>query len=125
MKSQAPQHRQRLGELFVAFAGGEAGELAVDHDVIFEDIRVAEDGTAVAVGANGAIANIDAAGGVTLQTVGTASLHTIHIHHDTNGYAAGDDGTVILTNDSGLTWQMGPNVGRTVRGVDAIGFGHR
>lgn len=99
--------------------------LTVDPGVIFDDIRVADDGTAVAVGANGAIANIDAAGGVTLQTVGTASLHTIHIHHDTNGYAAGDDGTVILTNDSGLTWQMGPNVGRTVRGVDAIGFGHR
>jgi ligand-binding sensor domain-containing protein len=99
--------------------------LAVDPGVTFDDIRVADDGTAVAVGANGAIANIDAAGAVTLQTVGTASLHTIHIHHDTNGYAAGDDGTVILTNDSGLTWQMGPNVGRTVRGVDAIGFGHR
>ncbi len=99
--------------------------LAVDPSIVFDDLRVNEDGSGVAVGANGAIANIDVHGGVTLQYVGTASLHTIHVHHDTTGYAAGDDGTVLVTDDSGLTWRLGPNVGRTVRGVDEIGFGHR
>lgn len=100
-------------------------QLVIDPSVMFDDIRVNEDGSAVAVGENGAIANIDVNGGVTLQYVGTASLHTIHIHHDTKGYAGGDGGTVLITDDSGLTWRMGPNVERTVRGVDEIGFGHR
>jgi photosystem II stability/assembly factor-like uncharacterized protein len=100
-------------------------QLAVDPSIVFDDIRVMDDGSGVAVGESGAIANIDAAGGVTIQYAGTASLHTIHIHHDTTGYAAGDDGQVLVTDDSGLTWRIGPNVGRTVRGVDEIGFGHR
>jgi photosystem II stability/assembly factor-like uncharacterized protein len=99
--------------------------LAVDPSIVFDDLRVNEDGSAVAVGENGAIANVDVHGGVTLQYVGTSSLHAIHVHHDTTGYAAGDGGTVLVTDDAGLTWRVGPNVGRTVRGVDEIGFGHR
>ncbi len=99
--------------------------LAVDPSLVFDDIRVNTDGSATAVGANGAIANIDAFGGVTIQYVGDKSLHTLHIHHDTTGYAAGDDGQVLVTHDLGLTWRIGPNVGRTVRGVDEIGYGHR
>jgi photosystem II stability/assembly factor-like uncharacterized protein len=99
--------------------------LSVDSSIVFDDIRVGQDGSAVAVGAGGAIANIDPSGTVAVQYVGAADLHTLHIHHDTTGYAGGDDGTVLLTYDSGLTWQLGPNVGRTVRGVDEIGFGHR
>jgi len=99
--------------------------LAVDASVVFDDIRVNDDGSATAVGSDGAVANIDRFGTVALQNVGAAYLHTIHIHHDTTGYAGGDDGTVLITHDSGLTWQAGPNVGRTVRGVDEIGFGHR
>lgn len=100
--------------------------LQVDPSVVFDDIRVNENGTATAVGANGAIANIDANGTVALQYVGASALHTIHIEADeANGYAAGDDGQVLITHDLGLTWQPGPNVGRTVRGVDEIGFGHR
>lgn len=99
--------------------------LEVDPSIVFDDIRVKEDGSAVAVGAGGAIANIALDGTVTLQYVGTSTLHTIHIHGDEMGYAGGDDGQVLITEDAGLTWRVGPNVERTVRGVDGIGFNHR
>lgn len=99
--------------------------LAVDPNLVFDDLRVESDGSAVAVGEYGVIANIDAAGNVTTQYVGGLTLHALHIHHDTTGYAAGADGQVLVTEDKGLTWRIGPNVGRTVRGVDEVGFGHR
>ena len=99
--------------------------LAVDPSIVFDDIRVNEDGSAVAVGAGGAIANIDSDGRVSVQYVGDADLHTIHIHHDSMGYAGGDAGQVLITEDFGRTWRIGPNVERTVRGVDEIGFNHR
>ena len=38
--------------------------------------------------------------------------------------AAGVGGQIWLTRDSGWTWEMGPNVGRTVLGADEIGIGH-
>jgi photosystem II stability/assembly factor-like uncharacterized protein len=104
-------------------------QLAVDPAITFEDVGIADDGSAVAVGTAGAIANIDASGAVTVQRVGTADLHTLHIasgyEDSAAGFAAGDGGQVLLTHDAGATWALGPNVGRTVRGVDAIGFGHR
>jgi photosystem II stability/assembly factor-like uncharacterized protein len=103
--------------------------LANDAALTFEDVRLAEDGSAVAVGANGAIANIDPSGRVSIQYVGTTDLHALHIADpdatDAIGYAAGDGGEVWITGDSGLTWTAGPNVGGTVRGIDEIGFGHR
>jgi photosystem II stability/assembly factor-like uncharacterized protein len=99
--------------------------LDVDPSIVFDDLRVNEDGTAVAVGANGAIANVALDGSVAVHYVGDLSLHTIHIHDDEMGYAGGDAGQVLITEDSGLTWRIGPNVGRTVRGVDGIGFNHR
>ena len=99
--------------------------LSVDPSLTFDDIRVQEDGSAVAVGANGAIANVAADGTVSVQQVGALGLHTLHIDEEPDGYAAGDDGQVLVTHDFGLTWQLGPNVGRTVRGIDEIGFGHR
>jgi photosystem II stability/assembly factor-like uncharacterized protein len=99
--------------------------LAVDPSLIFEDIRVNLDGSATAVGIDGVVANIDRFGTVSIQHAGDKSLHTLHIHHDSTGYAAGDDGQVLITYDLGQTWRQGPNVGGTVRGVDAIGFGHR
>ncbi len=103
-------------------------QLAVDPSLVFDDVRLAEDGSAVAVGAGGAIANIDASGAVSVQHVGSADLHTLHIADpdsvDAIGYAAGDAGEVLITRDAGATWTMGPNVGKTVRGVDEIGFGH-
>ena len=59
--------------------------LAVDGT--FDDVRIGEDGTAVAVGAGGAIANIDATGAVALQHVGSSDLHTVHIaDNDWGGY---------------------------------------
>jgi len=99
--------------------------LSVDPSIVFDDIRVNLDGTATAVGADGAIANVELNGSVALQYVGDKTLHTIHIHDDEIGYAGGDDGQVLITEDSGLSWRIGPNVGRTVRGVDGIGFNHR
>jgi photosystem II stability/assembly factor-like uncharacterized protein len=99
--------------------------LTVDPSIVFDDLRVNEDGSAVAVGSNGAIANVDVDGAVTVQYVGDKTLHTIHLHDDEMGYAGGDDGQVLVTDDLGLTWRIGPNVGRTVRGVDGIGFNHR
>ncbi|HEY5922159.1 MAG TPA: YCF48-related protein [Kofleriaceae bacterium] len=99
--------------------------LDVDPSIVFDDLRVNLDGTAVAVGANGAIATVGLNGAVAVQYVGDKGLHTIHIHDDEMGYAGGDDGQVLITEDSGLTWRIGPNVERTVRGVDGIGFNHR
>lgn len=99
--------------------------LAVDPSIVFHDIRVNADGSAVAVGAHGAIANIDVTGGVSVQYAGDSTLYTLHTHHDATGYAAGEGGAVLVTDDVGLTWREGPNVGRTVLGVDEIGFGHR
>lgn len=94
---------------------------------VFDDIRIGDDGSAVAVGAAGAIANIDASGAVTVQHAGTADLHALHIAEgdEDTGFAAGDGGQVLLTHDGGATWALGPNLGRTVLGVDAIGIGHR
>lgn len=112
--------------LWRSINGGATFEpLAVDERYVFDDVSVDVDGSAVAVGAGGAIANIDRFGGVTVQRVGTADLHTVHIHHDTSGYAAGDGGVVLVTSDRGTTWRNGVDVGRTVRGVDEIGLGHR
>jgi len=103
--------------------------LAVDPTVAFDDVRIAADGSAVAVGAAGTIANVDASGTVALQHAGTAGLHTLHIADpdsvDATGYAAGDGGQILVTHDSGLTWSLGPTLGATVWGVDEIGDGHR
>jgi photosystem II stability/assembly factor-like uncharacterized protein len=108
-----------------ANAGRTWEPLATDQSIAFEDIRVNADGSAVAVGENGAIAVIDRGGAISVQYVGDATLHTLHTHHDAMGYAAGDDGRVLITEDAGHTWRIGPDVGGTVLGVDAIGVGHR
>ncbi|MDB4958775.1 MAG: hypothetical protein JWO36_6344 [Myxococcales bacterium] len=102
---------------------------ALATDLAFDDVRIAEDGSAVAVGAGGMIANIDPSGHVSTQQVGTADLHTLHIADadspDAAGYAAGDGGQVLITQDFGASWTLGPNLGRTVWSVDVIGTGHR
>jgi photosystem II stability/assembly factor-like uncharacterized protein len=109
--------------------GQHFSSLAVDSSIAFEDVRIGDAGNAVAVGANGAIASIAVGGAVTVQTVGTATLHTLHIadldSEDAVGYAAGEGGQVLITHDGGLHWAFGPNVGATVLGVDEIGDGHR
>lgn len=102
--------------------------IAVDPALQLDAVRLEEDGSAVAVGAGGAIARIDPSGAVDVQHVGTADLHAIQIEDaDTSdglGYAAGDGGAVLLTRDGGRSWTPGPNLGRSVRGMDDIGFGH-
>jgi photosystem II stability/assembly factor-like uncharacterized protein len=103
--------------------------LAVDRSITFEDVRIGDGGNAVAVGANGAIANISLGGLVGVQHVGTATLHTLHIadldSDDAVGYAAGEGGQVLITRDGGASWVFGPQVGKTVLGIDEIGDGHR
>ncbi|HEX7840364.1 MAG TPA: YCF48-related protein, partial [Kofleriaceae bacterium] len=110
--------------------GGRSWSPLAGGDARFDDVRIDETGGAVAVGSGGAIAHISEAGEVTLSRVGTADLHTIHIaeveDEDTApGFTAGEGGQVFITHDGGRTWASGPNVGRTVFGLDQIGTGHR
>ena len=108
----------------------DAGHTFAKLDAVgqFDDVRIGLDGRAIAVGAGGAIATVDASHHATVQHVGTADLHALHVPDpdaiDGLGYAAGDGGQVLVTRDSGATWTMGPNVGRTVFGIDEIGDFH-
>jgi photosystem II stability/assembly factor-like uncharacterized protein len=110
--------------------GGVSWSPLASGDTRFDDVRIDETGQAVAVGSGGAIAHISESGEVSVSRVGTADLHTIHIAEvddlDTApGFTAGDGGQVFITRDGGKTWSAGPNVGRTVLGLDQIGGGHR
>jgi photosystem II stability/assembly factor-like uncharacterized protein len=103
--------------------------LAGSGNVRFDDARIDETGEALAVGSGGTIAHITAGGAVTLQQVGVADLHAVHIADSDDGdeaagFAAGDDGRVFITRDSGVTWSPGPTVNGTVLGLDMIGAGH-
>ncbi len=103
--------------------------LTTNNDLTFDDVRIAADNTAIAVGAGGAIAMIDADGHVLSQHVGTSDFHTLRISGagwgDAKSYAAGDDGQVWESSDLGWTWTRGPKVGAAVYGIDQIGLGHR
>jgi len=104
--------------------------LTVDAGLSFADVRINDDGEAVAVGTAGTIARIDGEGRVLVQHVGSTDLKTVHIAeigdgYTATGYAAGVGGQIYMTTDGGWTWTVGPNVGRTVLGVDEIGDGHR
>ena len=97
---------------------------------IYDDVRISDEGDALAVGTGGAVAHIPATGAASVQLLGTADLHTIHLaepdeHANSVGYAAGEGGQVWITKDGGSTWAKGPNAGATVLGVDEIGDGHR
>lgn len=110
--------------------GGRSWSPLAGGDARFDDVRIDEAGQAVAVGSGGAIAHISEAGEVTLQHVGTADLHTIHLaevedEDSAPGFTAGEGGQVFITRDGGRTWTSGPNVGRTVFSLDQIGSGHR
>lgn len=94
-----------------------------------EDVNILDDNTITAVGAAGAIVHVSF-GSVSVQHVGAADLHTVHLSGWADddaviGYAAGEGGEVLVTHDGGWTWENGPNVGRTVFGADQIGLGHR
>jgi photosystem II stability/assembly factor-like uncharacterized protein len=110
--------------------GGRSWSPLSGGDARFDDVRIDETGRAIAVGSGGALAHVSEAGEVTLQHVGTADLHTIHIGDEDDedspeGFTAGDGGQVFITRDGGRTWTSGPNVGRTVLSLDQIGSGHR
>jgi photosystem II stability/assembly factor-like uncharacterized protein len=95
----------------------------------FDAVRIGEDGEALAVGSGGALAHISNGGLVTMQQLGNADLHAIHLAETDDaataaGFAAGDNGRVFITLDGGRTWRDGPNVGGKVLGADMIGEGH-
>jgi len=103
--------------------------ITVDASFKYEDARIEDSGEAVAVGAAGVVSRIDSENRVLTQRVGTADLKTLHIAPAKDGYAgigyaAGIGGQVWMTKDAGWSWTMGPNVGRTVLGVDEVGDGH-
>lgn len=103
--------------------------LAVAGNVRFDDVRIDETGAALAVGSGGTIAHITSGGAVTLQQIGGADLHAVHIADSDDdaeavGFAAGDGGRVFITRNGGSTWSPGPTVNGTVLGVDMIGAGH-
>jgi photosystem II stability/assembly factor-like uncharacterized protein len=91
-------------------------------------VSIDDDGNAVAVGAAGAIASFNFTGSFSVQHLGTAGFNALHIADpddtDRTGYAVGEGGVVYITHDSGTTWELGPNVGKTVYGVDVVGLGH-
>jgi len=110
--------------------GGRTWSQPTATDTRLDDVRFNDDGSAIAVGAAGAIAHISSTGDVVMQQVGTADLHTVHLAEldegdSTVGVAAGDGGAVYLTLDGGATWRAAPSVGRTVLSGDQIGDGHR
>jgi photosystem II stability/assembly factor-like uncharacterized protein len=109
--------------------GATFAPLAANADLVFDDVRLNDNGDAIAVGKGGAVAMISAAGNVLSQHVGTADLHALRIAGagwgDATSYAAGEGGQVWLSKDAGWTWTQGPNLGRTVFAVDEIGDGHR
>ena len=106
--------------------GGATWSLAEQSPHRFNAVRIDDAGDAVAVGTNGSVAKIDAEGRVLLQTLGGgAELMSLHVlGYSKRGYAAGNGGQIWLTQDGGWTWTPGPNVHRTVLGIDEIGDGH-
>lgn len=109
-------------------AGKSWREIAIDPSFAYSDVWIDENGEAVAAGAGGVVSRIDADGRVLTQRLGDADLKTIHIAPSVDysglGYASGVGGQIWITEDSGWTWKKGPNVGRTILGVDEIGLGH-
>ncbi|MGE3459045.1 MAG: hypothetical protein AB7O24_28270, partial [Kofleriaceae bacterium] len=92
------------------------------------DARIDDRGEGLAVGDGGLVARLAYDGQVVTQNLGNADLKTMFVPwsgDDRAGYAAGDGGQVWITHDTGWTWEMGPNLGRTVLGIDVIGDGHR
>lgn len=109
--------------------GSTFAPLSVAANLVFDDVRLNTDREAIAVGASGAIAMITADGQVVVQHVGSADLHALRVGGsgwgDAISYTAGDGGQVWMSQDRGWSWTAGPNVGRTVFGIDEIGEGHR
>jgi photosystem II stability/assembly factor-like uncharacterized protein len=104
--------------------------IALPESIRFDDVRLDDDGNAVAVGSAGALARIDTNGRVAVQRLGSVDLHAVHIagyrsDAEGHGFAAGEPGTIWMTRDGGKTWSAGPEVTEAVYGLDIIGTGHR
>lgn len=111
-------------------AGRSWSPVALPESIRFDDVRLDDDGNAVAVGSAGALARIGADGRVAVQHLGSADLHAVHIAEvgydaDGLGFAAGEPGQIWITRDGGATWTAGPAVTEAVYGLDMIGLGHR
>jgi len=109
--------------------GGVSWQSLSGGNATFDAVRISEDGDALAVGSGGALAHVSSGGLVTMQQLGNADLHAIHLAETDDpataaGFAAGSNGRVFITLDGGRTWRDGPNVGGTVLGADMIGEGH-
>jgi photosystem II stability/assembly factor-like uncharacterized protein len=90
------------------------------------DLRVSSSGDVIAVGAAGTIVHVDANGTASVEHVGSADLHAIHIAEaDGVGFAAGDGGELLVSDDGGATWAVAPRLPHTVWSVDEIGYDHR
>jgi photosystem II stability/assembly factor-like uncharacterized protein len=104
--------------------------VALPESIRFDDVRLDDNGDAVAVGSAGALARIDADGRVAVQRLGSVDLHAVHIGgyddaEQAHGFAAGEPGKIWMTRDGGKTWSAGPEVTEAVYGLDIIGTGHR
>ena len=109
--------------------GGVTWQPLSGGNATFDAVRIGEDGEALAVGSGGALAHISSGGLVTMQQLGTADLHAVHLAETDDsataaGFVAGSNGRVFITLDGGRTWRDGPNVRGTVLGADMIGAGH-
>jgi len=111
-------------------AGRTWAVLTSPENVVFDDVRIDDQGQATAVGERGTVAHIAPDTTIALQHIGTANLHTVHIapvgaEYENVGITAGDGGAVFMTFDGGWTWEAQPSVAATVLGVDQVGDGHR
>jgi photosystem II stability/assembly factor-like uncharacterized protein len=87
-------------------------------------VRVAHDGQlSVAVGEAGVVVRIEAGVAEALQW-SDVGLYGLHLRHDGAGQAVGADGTLLHTDDAGLTWTSTKlPTAATLRGVDDFHVG--
>jgi photosystem II stability/assembly factor-like uncharacterized protein len=97
-------------------------ERPTTHDLYA--VRVGHDGQlGVAVGAAGVVVRLEA-GVATATEWAEASLYGLHLRHDGSGQAVGAGGTLLSTEDAGLTWQGSTlPTSATLRGVDDFHVG--
>lgn len=87
-------------------------------------VRVSHDGQlSVAVGEGGVVVRVEA--GVAEATEwADVGLYGLHLRHDGAGQAVGANGTLLSTDDAGLTWERSSlPTAATLRGVDDFHVG--
>lgn len=107
-------------------AGSTWTAIDLGRELELHDAWVTVTGVILAVGADGVVARIDAAGVVSVSQPGAGTLRSVHINGAGRGLAAGDDGEVLSTRDGGATWTvLDLGLTGTVFGVDEVnGDGH-